>query len=319
MMDGFERPAVKGGDRNGGAPEDRLCQGHGPDFVAAWRSVFCDVYGWRQDGPFAVVPSLAGPPVYACLPGLGYSDLTAAEAQALARDMAGRPFNIRALAAAPAAPPPGAPAVFRVDLAAFGHERKAVWEQALNRNARKAVRRARKAGLRVSEEAGPAAVKAFFGLLSATLARHGAPAPPMALFESLIDALDARIVVVRNGPDGEALASLLWLRDGRLAWVPWSGSRLGPDNPGDLLFWTMMEHALDEGVDVVDFGRSPAGDGTCRFKQKFGAVPVPVLWLSDKRIDPYRRYATAQRLWRRLPKVVTAGLGPRLCRYLADY
>ena len=319
MMDAFERPAAVEGDRNGGAPGDRLSQGHGPDFIAAWRSVFCDVYGWRQEGRFALVPSLLGAPVYACLPGLSYSDLTAAEAQELAREMAGRSFNIRALAATRGALPPGAPAVFRADLATFGHDREAVWERSLNHNTRKAVRRARKAGLRASEEAGPAAVRAFFGLLSATLARHGAPVPPVALFETLIGALDARILVVRNGSDGEALASLLWLRDGRLAWVPWSGSRPCPENPGDLLFWSLMEHALDEGVDVVDFGRSPVGGGTCRFKQKFGAVPVPVLWLSDKRTDLHRRYATAQRLWRRLPKVVTAGLGPRLCRYLADY
>ena len=308
------------GDRNGGSPAGRLSQGLGPDFIAAWRSVFCDIYGWRQEGRFAVVPSLLGSPVYACLPGLSYCDLTATEAQELAREMAGRSFNIRALAATPGAPPPGAPAVFRVDLAAFGHDRKSVWEQSLNRDARKAVKRARKAGLRASEEAGPVAVKAFFGLLSATLARHGAPVPPVALFETLIGELDARILVVRNGSDGEALASLLWLRDGRLAWSSWSGgTRRCPDKPGDLLLWAMMEHALNEGVDVVDFGRSSVGDGVCRFKQKFGAVPVPVLWLSDKRIDLYRRYATAQRLWRRLPKVVTAGLGPRLCRYLADY
>lgn len=307
------------GGRNGAAPEDRLSQAHSPDFVAAWRSVYCDVYGWRQEGRFAVVPSLLGAPVYACVPGLDYSDLTAAEAQALAREMAGRSFNIRALTAIPEALPPGAPAVLKVDLAAFGHDRKAVWKQVLNRSARRGIERARKAGLRVSEEAGPAAVKTFSGLLFAALSRHGAPIMPVALFESVIDEFDARILVVRNGADGEALASLLWLRDGRIAWVPWSGMRLDPDGSGDLLFWTMMEQALNEGADIVDFGRSAVGDGVCRFKQKFGAVPVPVLWLSDKRTEPYRRYALAQRLWRRLPKAVIAGLGPRLCRYLADY
>ena len=43
---------------------------HSPDFVAAWRSVFCIVYRWRQDGGrFAMVPSLLGSPVFAYLPG----------------------------------------------------------------------------------------------------------------------------------------------------------------------------------------------------------------------------------------------------------
>ena len=299
--------------------DSRLSVGHSPGFVAAWRSVFCDVYRWRQDGRFAVVPQLFGAPVFSYLPGLNYADLNATEARLLAREMSGRSFNIRALTAPEGEPPPGAPAVLRLDLAAFGHDRDVVWEQALNRTTRKAVRRARKAGLEVAEETGPAAVEVFRGLLSATLARHGAPMMPAALFETLIDQLDARILVVRKGVGNEALASLLWLCDGPLAWVPWSGSRLRADQPGDLLFWGLIEHALDTGAAIVDFGRSPVGDGVYRFKRGFGAIPIPVLWLSDRKADLYRRYAPVQRLWRALPKVVTDGLGPRLCRYLADY
>ncbi len=297
----------------------RLSAGHSPGFVAAWRAAFCDVYRWRRDGRFAVVPRLLGGRVFAYLPGLNYADLNAAEARALAREAAGRPFNIRALAAPEGELPPGAPAVLRLDLSAFGHDRDLVWQQALNRATRKAVRRARKAGLGVAEESGPAATEAFRDLLSATLARHGAPMMPTALFETLIDRLDARMLVVRGRAGDEALASLLWLRDGPLAWVPWSGSRLRADQPGDLLFWGLIERALDAGAAIVDFGRSPVGDGAYRFKRGFGAVPVPVLWLSDRNADPYRRHAPAQRLWRALPKAAADGLGPRLCRYLADY
>ena len=298
--------------------ESRMTVCHGPGFVAAWRSAFCDVYRWRRDGRFAVVPQLFGAPVFAYLPGLNYADLNATEARVLAREMSGRSFNIRALAPE-GEPLSGAPAVLRLDLAAFGHDRDVVWEQALNRTTRKAVRRARKAGLEVAEETGPAATEVFCGLLSSTLARHGAPMMPAALFERLIDQLDARILVVRKRAGAEALASLLWLRDGPLAWVPWSGSRLRTDRPGDLLFWGLIEHALDAGAAIVDFGRSPVGDGVYRFKRGFGAVPIPVLWLSDRKVDLYRRYAPVQRLWRALPNVVTDGLGPRLCRYLADY
>lgn len=315
-------PAVGGKERRpapagGGA----LAAGHSPGFVAAWRSVFCDVYRWRRDGRFAVVPQLFRAPVLAYLPGLNYADLDAAEARALARETAGRPFNVRALAAAEGEPPPGAPAVLRIDLAAFGHDRDAVWERALNSATRRAVRRARKAGLAVAEEAGPGAAQAFRSLLSATLARHGAPMMPAVLFDALIDRLDARILVVRERGGGEALASLLWLQDGPLAWMPWLGSRRRADRPGNLLLWGLVEHALRAGADIVDFGRSPAGGGVYRFKRGFGAVPVPVLWLSssDREAGPYRRYATARRVWRALPGAVADGIGPRLCRYLAEY
>lgn len=294
----------------------RLIAGHSPDFVAAWRSVFCDVYRWRREGRFAVVPSLLGTPVFACLPGLDYIDLNAADARDLARGMAGRAFNVRVLTAGEE-PPAGSPAVLRVDLAAFGRDRESVWKQALRMNRRGGVRRARKAGLRCGEEAGPAAAATLFRLVSETLARHGAPLAPAALFEALTRAFEARILVVR-GRAGDALASLLWLRDGPLAWTPFWGMARGADRPGDLLIWTMMEQALREGADVVDFGRSPVGGGGYRFKREFGAAPVPVLWLSDRPFDLYRRYASAQKLWRALPGFVTRGLGPRLRRRLAD-
>lgn len=310
---GAPRAAAGSDERNraGG----RLIAGHSPDFVAAWRSVFCDVYRWRREGRFAVVPALPGAPVFACLPGLDYTDLNAADARELAREMAGRAFNVRALTAAGEETPAGSPAVFRVDLAAFGHDRASVWKHAL-RNKRN-VRRARKAGLRCGEEAGPAAVATLFRLVSEALARHGAPLAPAALFDALTRAFEARILVVRDRP-GAALASLLWLRDGPLAWTPFYGMTHSTDRPGDLLLWTMMEQALREGADVVDFGRSPVGGGACRFKRKFGAVPVPVLWLADRPFDLYRRYAPAQKLWRALPGFVTRGLGPRVRRRLAD-
>ena len=325
MVRGDERRAA----RRGGAPPavagsgertraaGRLIAGHSPDFVAAWRSVFCGVYRWRREGRFAVVPSLPGAPVFAYLPGLDYTDLNAAAARELAREMAGRAFNVRALTAAGEEPPAGSSAVLRVDLAAFGHDRESVWRRALRNKKRGGVRRARKAGLRCGEEAGPAAAATLFRLVSETLARHGAPLAPAALFEALTRAFEARILVVR-GRAGEALASLLWLRDGPLAWTPFYGMTHGADRPGDLLLWTMMEQALREGADVVDFGRSPVGGGACRFKREFGAVPVPVLWLSDRPFDPYRRYAPAQRLWRALPRLVTDRLGPRVRRRLAD-
>ena len=316
--------SAQGGQRAGQlsmAVDPCLVAGHSREFVAAWRSVLCSVYRWRREGRFAVVPSLWGAPVFAYLPGLSYADLNETEARELAQEAAGRPFNIRALSASPReeALPLGASSVLRINLAAFAHDRKIVWERSLSSGVRTGVRRARKAGLEASEETGPGALAAFKDLLSSVLARHGAPIAPTALFKAIVQDLNARIIVVRNRANGEALASLLWLRDGPLAWTPWNGSRRCPERPGNLLFWAWIEQALAEGAEVVDFGRSPVGNGAYRFKRGFGAVPMPLLWLSDKPTEPHRRYALPQKIWRTLPKPVTSAVGPWLCRYLADY
>ncbi len=297
----------------------RVFARHSPDFVAAWRSVFCGVYRWRQDGRFAVVPSLLGSPVFAYLPGLNSSDLDAAEARQLAGEMQGRSFNIRALAPPQAALLPGAPAVLRLDLAAFGHDREVVWKQGLKKTAREAVRQAHRAGLVAQEETGVAAIEGLCAMLRLVAMRHGAPMLPVALFEAVVQDMGARIVVVRNRADGRPRASLLWLRDGPLAWAPWAGAYVGASRSGNLLAWTLVEQAINEGADIIDFGRSPIGGGADRFKRSFGATPIPVLWLSDTSADLYRRYTLAQKLWRGLPNFVSDRVGPRLCRYLADY
>lgn len=294
---------------------------HSADVVDAWRWVWCGVYRWRQAGRFAVVPSLVGRPVYAYVPGMDYSDLDAAAAAELAREVPNRRFNIRVLAEPrpEGELTPGAPAIMRVDLAAFGRAPEAAWERGLNRVARKAVRRARKAGLTASEETGPGAMQALYAMLRLAHARHGAPLAPTALFEALVTELGGRISVVRNRANGEVKAALMWMRHGPIAWVPYSGAYHSADCPGNLLFWAAVEQTAHDGADILDFGRSPAGSGTYRFKRNFGASPIPVSWLSDKPFDPYGRYRAAQKFWRALPDSVTDRAGPRLCRYLADY
>ena len=299
----------------------RLAVRHSADFVAAWRSVWCGVYRWSRAGRFAVVPSLIGRPVYAYLPGLAYSDLDAAAAQDLTREIPNRPFNIRVLMAPcpEGALAPDAPVVLRTDLAAFGHEWEAVWEQGLSRSARKAVRLARRAGLVAAEETGLGAIQAFYAMLRLAHARHGAPMPPEALFDALVTQMRARIMVVRNHTNGEVRFGLLLMRDGPIAWTPYSGGFRNAEHAADLLYWAALKQAANEGVDIFDFGRSPAGSGTYLFKRKFGSSPVPLRWLSHKPFDLHRRYLAAQSLWRALPDSVTDRTGPWLCRYLADF
>lgn len=294
---------------------------HRPEFVEVWGSVYRRVYRWRREGRFSVVPSLFRAPVWSYLPGLNYSDLEVGEAEALAREIgAGRRFHLRVLGSLEpeAALAPGAPVVSRLDLAAFDHDPDAVWKRGLRHRARTAVRRARRR-YEVSEESGPAGFAALREMLGLAFGRHGSPLPPAALFDSLRSALDGRIPVVRDRANGEVAAAALWLRDGPLAWAPWGGALRHPDQPGHRLYWALVEKAAAEGVEILDFGRSPFGGGAWRIKRNFGAVTVPLLRISDRPGNLYRRYGAAQRVWRRLPRALTDRAAPTLCRYLADY
>ena len=311
-------PGAGNGERAGG----NLSLRPGPEFVAGWGAVYRKVYRWRREGRFSVVPSLFHAPVRSYLPGLACSDLGVAEARALALEIGkiGGRFHLRVLGRPEPEDslPAGVPVVSRLDFSAFGHDLDLVWRRGLNQAARKYVRRARRR-YEVSEESGPEGFAALMAMLGPAFARHGSPLPPAALFAALRSEMDGRVAVVRERRSGAVAAAALWFRDGPLVWTPWSGARRDPDRPGRLLFWNLVEQAVHEGAEVLDFGRSALGSGSYLFKRSFGAVPVPLRWFSHRPPDLYRRYGPAQRVWRRLPRGLTGRLGPRLCRYLADY
>lgn len=52
-----------------------------------------------------------------------------------------------------------------------------------------------------------------------------------------------------------------------------------------LLYWAMLEYACDQGYRQFDFGRSTPGEGTCRFKEQWGAKSHQLYWyqLSGKK------------------------------------
>jgi CelD/BcsL family acetyltransferase involved in cellulose biosynthesis len=88
-----------------------------------------------------------------------------------------------------------------------------------------------------------------------------------------------------------------------------------------LLYWRLLERAVERGQAVFDFGRSSQDSPTFRFKKQWGAVPAPAEWQcyarsgspGEMRPDS-PRYARRVRVWKRLPLWLTRWVGPRIVR-----
>jgi len=88
-----------------------------------------------------------------------------------------------------------------------------------------------------------------------------------------------------------------------------------------LLYWHLLERAVQRGQDVFDFGRSTKDSGPYRFKCQWGASPASAEWqyyvrrgdASDMRPEN-PRYQRPIRLWRRLPVALATLLGPPIAR-----
>ena len=91
-----------------------------------------------------------------------------------------------------------------------------------------------------------------------------------------------------------------------------------------LLYWTVFKFACDRSFKTFDFGRSTPDEGTYRFKEQWGAKPVPLYWYywigkggELPELNPKNpKYRVAIAMWKKLPVSVTKVVGPSIVRNL---
>jgi hypothetical protein len=305
--------------------EISLHEPHTPEFAERWRELVCEVFDWSTDGPFVLVPSLlGGEPTASYLPYLTYGDLTGSAARALCARCGSRPYLIRTLAGEQA-PESNASArdgcwqrnqmvTLRLPLDAD------LWDRRLRGVCRNQIRKARKSPLVVERGTSNRLSRNFYDLHLETMHRYGMPVFPRRLLDAVVAAPGIDVCLYVAYLNARPAAGIALVRDYELAWVPWAASQreLLGHCPNHLVYWTAIEDALATGAKIFDFGRSPYGGTTYDFKKKWGAEPVALEYLRARDVDPYRRYGTAQALWRHLPRPLARRLGPRLCRYVPE-
>jgi hypothetical protein len=84
-----------------------------------------------------------------------------------------------------------------------------------------------------------------------------------------------------------------------------------------LLYWSMLEYAVQNGYASFDFGRSTKEEGTYRFKEQWGARPEPLYWYYYSRNGQAGVSSTSGakrklfiKVWQKVPLIVTQTAGP---------
>jgi predicted N-acyltransferase len=117
-------------------------------------------------------------------------------------------------------------------------------------------------------------------------------------------------------------AAFRWGDELELTWASalTAYSRLAPNM---LLYWGFIEHAIEVGVTLFNFGRCSPETGTHRFKRQWGSRDEQLWWYqigernttgTPSPTDP--KYAWGPRIWRRLPLPIATALGPRIVRFI---
>ena len=192
---------------------------------------------------------------------------------------------------------------------------------------RSQIHRAEKNGLTYQTGNSQELLNAFYQVFIHNMRKLGSPVHSKAWYEALRknyhNDLLISVVYTETTPIGAGIV----LRNGDKACIPWA-STLAEYNhlaPNMLMYWSLLKEVTDSGAKEFDFGRSTYGEGTFRFKQQWGAQPLPLNWsLPGQQQDPAeapsspsRLRSVVEQLWSHLPIAVTAMIGPRIRKHIS--
>ena len=162
----------------------------------------------------------------------------------------------------------------------------------------------------------------FYGIFSTNMRDLGTPVYSRKLFSAILRYFpdDAELCVVRLGD--KALAASILVHGKGITEVP-SASSLRSFNStcaNMLMYWNLLDRAIERGQSTFDFGRATRGSSIHRFKKQWGAVESPAIWQYAHRGDAADLHADSPKyerfvkLWKRLPVRVTRVIGPAIVR-----
>ena len=186
---------------------------------------------------------------------------------------------------------------------------------------RSQIRRPRKEGVTV--RVGRDEVDPFHAVFAEHMRDLGTPALPRAFFRATADAFGDDVWFACAYLRGRPVACGCGFRFGSEFELTWAASLRAHNReaPNMLLYWSLMERAIEDGAARFNFGRCTPGGGTHRFKQQWGGRDAELWWYEWARRGRAATpspsdsgYRWGPRVWRRLPLPVTNRLGPMIVR-----
>jgi len=173
---------------------------------------------------------------------------------------------------------------------------------------------------------GPELLKDFYQVFSINMRDLGSPVHSKKIIQNVLEEFSdqARIVLIYKDKQPVACSLIVGFKD--TLENPWASAlrEYGRLSPNMLLYWTMLEYACDNRYAYFDFGRSSPDEGTYKFKEQWGAKPVPFHWhyIYLKGEPPglenseKSKFEKAIQYWQKLPVPVTKVIGPRIRKYI---
>jgi hypothetical protein len=195
-----------------------------------------------------------------------------------------------------------------------------IWTKSLNQKTRNQVRKAEKNSFDV-RTGQLELLDDFYKVISQCWRDLGSPTHSKAFYANIIEQFSGNslFMVIYDNEKPIATALLLW-NDDRI-FHPYAGNLrdFNRTSVNNLLYWRIVQLAVERNMKIFDMGRSHKQQGTYRYKSSWGAIPVQLYYhyfLSDSGKMPkpqdhaFYRFATSA--WKYLPLSIANFLGPKL-------
>ncbi len=169
----------------------------------------------------------------------------------------------------------------------------------------------------------------FYRVFTINMRDLGSPTHSKKWFEQIRQSYQENMIISIVRYEGQPVGAGIVLLNARAAVIPWASTlrKYNHLSPNMLLYWSLLSYVSDHGYRTFDFGRSSYGEGTYKFKQQWGAIPVPLDWKTFAR-DQVETPAlqsqvkgnlrtAVETVWSYLPLSMTVLLGSRIRKYIS--
>ena len=192
---------------------------------------------------------------------------------------------------------------------------------------RSQVRKSEKNGLTYIIGQSDEYLDGFYNVFSLNMRNLGSPVHPRRLFESIRKHYAQGMAISLVKMEDKVVGAGLILLMKKVATIPWAStmSEYNKYAPNMLLYWSILKYVTDNGCSCFDFGRSTYNEGTYKFKQQWGAQPIPLEWSSytpsgaivniQSKSSSLR--PIVEKIWQKLPLIIANSLGPLVRKHIS--
>jgi len=207
-------------------------------------------------------------------------------------------------------------------------DEEAQWK-AVRAKVRNQVRKADREGLSLASGTPEELLDGFYEPYSVNMRDLGSPVHSRGFFREIARSFGDRLRFIVTTDGRRPVGGLVAIRSGARVTVTWASTLRSERRrcPNNQIYWEALRWAVSQQASEFDFGRSPVGAGTYRFKVGWGAEERPLTWcrlsplgeplpMTGERDNPL--LARLSSIWPRVPLGLTIRIGSRVRRYFSS-